>query len=163
MHPVQKTKHTNHNGSQLYVAELNKYYKPWEFISLDYRQNTGHQTITVVYPGIYAGRYPAPHATAATIRNFPELYIICNAPTTPITPNTPDTTETAPASRPSALSKPNHTNHDSLQSYVTASHIRKRPSTQTSRGPRTIATYHHLLFIYYPLLSQTAKPRQYKL
>lgn len=79
MHPVQETKHTNHNGSQLYVAELNQYYKPWEFISLDYSQNTGHQTGTVVYPGIYAGRYSAPHATAATIRNFP----ITSAPTTP--------------------------------------------------------------------------------
>ena len=83
MHPVQETKHTNHNGSQLYVAELNRYYKPWEFISLDYRQNSGHQTSTVVYPGIYAGRYSAPHATAATIRNFPEPDIIYNTLASP--------------------------------------------------------------------------------
>ena len=48
MHPVQETKHTNHNGSQLSVAELNQYYKPWEFISLDFRQNSGHQTGTLI-------------------------------------------------------------------------------------------------------------------
>ena len=50
MHSVQETKHTNHNGSQLYVAELNQYYKPWKFISLYFRQNTSHQTGTLIIP-----------------------------------------------------------------------------------------------------------------
>ena len=50
MYPVQETKHTNHNSSQLYVAELNQYYKPLKFISLDYKQSTAHQTSTLIIP-----------------------------------------------------------------------------------------------------------------
>ena len=137
MHSVRETKHTNHNGSQLYVAELNQYYKPWEFISLDFRQNTSHQTSTLIISEFMR----------AVTRNRTQLLQLSgtfqNQTSSTTFPTLPllRISETTLSSLPSALSKPNYTNHDSLHSYITSSHIRKRPSTQTSRGPRTIATF----------------------
>ena len=160
MHSVQETKHTNHNGSQLYVAELNQYYKPWEFISLDYKQSTGHQTGTLIIPEFM--RAVTRHRTqllqlSGTFQNQ------TSSTTLPLL----RISETTPASQPSAFSKPNHTNHYSLQSYITSSHIRKRSSTQTSRGPRTIATFKTddplQPSASTAIPSAKNKPRQYKL
>ena len=143
MYPVQETKHTNHNSSQLYVAELNQYYKPCEFISLYFRQNTGYQIRTLIIPEFM--RAVTRHRTQLLQLSGTRHHLQRSRYSHYIR-----TTETALSSWPSAPSKPNHTNHDSLQNYVTASHIRKRPSTQTSHWPRTIATHQ----TYNPLLSQ---------